>query len=403
MNLSNKKWYVAQKDRREQYNIPRLISQSADLKAFYTNLWIPKQYLNLSSANVRLSRYLSKLKCYSNNEIANEIVKSRNIRTLLGRAFTRSTENKFDAWVTDGSNFSSWVAKSLKDLLDEESASFGYTCENLELMKLMKQKGGFAVHGQVDPGLEWYKVFEDEANLFPGASTSFESPSASFIDRISEEWLIADKIIVNSKYSKNSLIKHGVAPKKIQVIPLSFNGTITQREKIANLKHQPLNILFVGNLSLAKGIQYYGQVAEQLNGLGFNFFAAGNLALEDKFFRKMNWPIELLGHLSPDEMKDRYKETDILIFPTLSEGFGMVQLEAMSYGIPVITTPNCGEVVEHGESGYITDCRNSEQIVEHLLKLQTHRELLKQLSNGAHNRVRDFQGNDFKNIFFSNN
>lgn len=402
MNLSNKKWYVAQKDRREQYNIPRLISHYADLQALYTNLWIPKQYLNLSSANVRLSRYLSKLKCYSNNEIANEIVKSRNIRTLLGRALTRSTENKFDAWVTDGSNFSSWVAKSLKNLLDEESASFGYTCENLELMKLMKQKGGFAIHGQVDPGLEWYKVLEDEANLWPGAITSFESPSASFIDRMSEEWEIADKIIVNSKYSKNSLIKHGVAQKKIQVIPLSFNGTITQREKTLNLKHQPLNILFVGNLSLAKGIQYYGQVAEQLNDLGFNFFAAGNLALEDKFFRKMNWPIELLGHLSPDEMKDRYKETDILIFPTLSEGFGMVQLEAMSYGIPVISTPNCGEVVEHGESGYITDCRNSEQIVELLLKLQTDRELLKQLSNGAHNRVRDFQGNDFKNIFFSN-
>jgi len=48
-----------------------------------------------------------------------------------------------------------------------------------------------------------------------------------------------------------------------------------------------------------------------------------------------------------------YRRSHVFILPTHSDGFGLTQLEAQSWGLPVIASLNCGEVVRHGENGLL--------------------------------------------------
>jgi glycosyltransferase involved in cell wall biosynthesis len=81
---------------------------------------------------------------------------------------------------------------------------------------------------------------------------------------------------------------------------------------------------------------------------------------------------------------------DVLVFPTLSDGFGLVQLEAMSAGLPVIATPACGEVVQDGINGRIVPLRDASAIVMALRELRADPSKYEQFSQAACERVRNF-------------
>ena len=72
------------------------------------------------------------------------------------------------------------------------------------------------------------------------------------------------------------------------------------------------------------------------------------------------------------------KRHDVLLFPTLFDGFGLVITEAMSQGIPVITTTNSGgpECICHGKEGFIVPIRDSSSIINYLNQLDTDRDML---------------------------
>jgi glycosyltransferase involved in cell wall biosynthesis len=80
----------------------------------------------------------------------------------------------------------------------------------------------------------------------------------------------------------------------------------------------------------------------------------------------------------------------VLLFPTLSDGFGLVQVEAMAHGLPVIATPCCGEVVQDTRNGFIVPPRDSDAISDRLLTLLEQPDLLARMSAAAYSRSRDF-------------
>jgi glycosyltransferase involved in cell wall biosynthesis len=59
-----------------------------------------------------------------------------------------------------------------------------------------------------------------------------------------------------------------------------------------------------------------------------------------------------------------YRDADVFIFPTLSDGFGLTQLEAQSWKLPVIASRYCGEVVRDGFNGVLLDEVSGESIAE---------------------------------------
>jgi glycosyltransferase involved in cell wall biosynthesis len=79
------------------------------------------------------------------------------------------------------------------------------------------------------------------------------------------------------------------------------------------------------------------------------------------------------------------REHDVLVFPTLFDGFGLVILEAMAQGTVVIATPNCAapEILDDGRDGFIVPVRSPEAIAQRLTQLAEDRDLLATMSEAA--------------------
>ena len=89
---------------------------------------------------------------------------------------------------------------------------------------------------------------------------------------------------------------------------------------------------------------------------------------------------------------------DVFVFPSLAEGFGMVITEALSQGLPVITTPNtCGpDVISEGVDGFIVPIRNPEAIVEKIEILLRDRDRLAAMSAAARVKARQLTWESYR-------
>jgi glycosyltransferase involved in cell wall biosynthesis len=98
---------------------------------------------------------------------------------------------------------------------------------------------------------------------------------------------------------------------------------------------------------------------------------------------ELNDKIKWFGVVPRNDVARYYRDADVFILPTLSDGFGLTQLEAQSWKLPVIATPYCGDVVTHGLNGMILDTVSAGTIAETLHHLLRSPETLQTLSENS--------------------
>jgi len=100
--------------------------------------------------------------------------------------------------------------------------------------------------------------------------------------------------------------------------------------------------------------------------------------------------VEFKGKVNDSELKKLYESCDVVLFPALSEPFGLVPIEAMKYGKPVICSREAGvaEVIERAGAGLIIDPLNVKQIADSILLLKKNPSLRKKLGNSGRKFVR---------------
>ena len=114
---------------------------------------------------------------------------------------------------------------------------------------------------------------------------------------------------------------------------------------------------FVGRLSVEKNVQYLPKIQEELERLGhksFRFRIVGHGA-EEAWLRDRLPRAEFTGVLRGEELAQAYAGMDLLVFPSHTDTFGNVVLEALASGVPAIVTPDGGPktIVRDGETGRI--------------------------------------------------
>jgi glycosyltransferase involved in cell wall biosynthesis len=130
-------------------------------------------------------------------------------------------------------------------------------------------------------------------------------------------------------------------------------------------------VLWLGNVILRKGIQYLIEAAQLLHDSPVRFIVAGMIGVRRSAIAQAPPNIEWLGEIPRSDTHQIYTSCDIFVLPTISDGFAITQLEALAYGLPVITTPNCGRVVEDGVTGFIIPPRDPASLaiaIERFLK-----------------------------------
>jgi glycosyltransferase involved in cell wall biosynthesis len=375
--------------------VPRMLERREKLNSLYTDIWAPW------AGSVPLPGRLIRLRSRYSPELGRASIHARNVGSML-RWFAPQ-RGKYTDWIAQGQSFTEWVVSRLRRSgLPPDSVCLGYTCASLELLRFARQRGAGAVHGQIDPGPAWYRLRKEESLRWPGAELDVEMPTSEFLDRVTAEWDVADRILVNSEHSRECLVTESVPARKIRVVPLSYEprvgraATEHKRELLSSF-----TVLYVGSVNLAKGFPYFGEAASLL-GPGIQFKAAGSIELAPKFLRSnRHWPVEFLGHLDREALAKEISQAKVLVFPSLSDGFGMVQLEAQSRGVPVVATPNCGNVVIDGESGYIVPPRCSQSIAERIQALFDDRQLYTAMSENSVSNSRRFTMEAVGEIFMT--
>lgn len=183
---------------------------------------------------------------------------------------------------------------------------------------------------------------------------------------------------------------------------LKNDASINYR-KVKNSEDKNLQISFMGNFYESKGIleilKAVSILSENIHNVTFNF--AGTWIKEEEHTKikaeniirenKIEPLVKFHGVITGNDKDNFMIETDIFLFPTWYpyEGCPMVILDAMSFGIPVISTKDTGaipEMVIEGETGILVDKKNPEQIADAILKLINNNDI--RLKMGENGRTR---------------
>ena len=367
-------WYVSQIGRREHYALPAQLHRIGQLGLFATDIWAPW------AASPRSLIRSEKLAQRFESTMGKAPVVSRSLIANLAERLRRG--NTYQRWTREGTSFGKFVASEFERAgLKEGDTVIGYTAANLEQIELAKRRGAKALHVQVDPGMSWYETRRMEQLKHPEAEDLAPMPDAEFVDRIGSEWQAADKIIVHSEHCRAAILSQGVNPDRCIVIPPAFKPNLSRGPRRLE-KTEPVRVLFVGNHCLAKGFHIFVDVARKA-GKGMEFVSVGAAKMKVGYLEEASKYVLMLGHKTKAGVREEMEKADVLVFPTLSDGFGLVQLEAMETGLPVISTSCCGNVVQDGVNGLLVKPSDSLSLLEALQKVQADRELYRRLSEGA--------------------
>jgi glycosyltransferase involved in cell wall biosynthesis len=219
------------------------------------------------------------------------------------------------------------------------------------------------------------RILEEEARLQPewADSIDFASFPAQYEKRLTEEPLIAKKVIAISSFLKKTLVQEGVEAEKVSVVPLGFDATaVAFEEETTSIANRPLRLLYAGRITQRKGLKYLLEAIQSFNKSDVELHIIGNIYGSGEAFKKYSSLYTYSKGVSQLELFKMYKNYDALVFPSVLEGFGLVTVEAMGAGLPVITTPhtNATEVIRDGINGFVVPIRDSKAIADAIGRLR---------------------------------
>ncbi len=247
--------------------------------------------------------------------------------------------------------------------------SFSYTARRL--LRVAKQHSWTTIVDQIDPGPEEQRIVTREHERYSHVPSCWRPAPKSYWDHWREEMELCDRIVVNSQWSAECLQTESIDASKIEIVPLVY--TPVSRAPLAqhpqpDARTGKIRILFLGQINLRKGI---GRLIDAMQLLAddarFQLTIAGPSEIDPSFLASMS-NVKFTGPLRRSEVTEAYCEADVFILPTLSDGYALTQLEALSYGLPVIASRHCGPAVTDGVNGFILPDLKPETIAATLVR-----------------------------------
>ncbi|MBD1849834.1 glycosyltransferase family 4 protein [Leptolyngbya sp. ST-U4] len=393
MNPSS--WICCQLGAREHYAVPRSLHQTGQLAALITDAWVPPK----SIFNALPNFLLRSLRDRFHPDLEASIVQGFTASLLqfeLRQKLQRTGE--WDRMIARNHWFQQKAIAHLKRMAPQLSATgsrpvlFAYSYAALDILKYARSQGWYTLLGQIDPGLIEEEIVIREHQKYPALAPSWQPVPPYYWETWKQECEIADRIVVNSAWSHQALQQAGIASDKISIIPLvysppeqarSFQRTYPDRFSA----ERPLRVLFLGQVVLRKGIAALLEAADKLKGEPIEFWIVGRSEVTPP---EPSSNIRWIGAIPRSTTADYYRQADVFLFPTLSDGFGLTQLEAQAWKLPLIVSKFCGEVVIDNINGKVLPEVTGGAITAVLMEILEHpQELLELAQNSAQSIMSD--------------
>ena len=393
------RWICCQLGAREHYAVPRALHSGGVLERLFTDAWVrPGSLLGRCrrSWRERFHPALASASVASANGALLRFELVARLRGLHGWERTMARNQWFQQQAL--THLSTLATSSPISHLPSSSLAaspptvpptlFAYSYAALELFRLAKARGWRTVLGQIDAGPAMERAYVAQEDRYPATGMKRIPPPPSYWRAWQEECALADRIIVNSPWSREALVAAQVASEKIDVVPLAYEAPPEsagfRRVYPATFSAQrPLRILFLGQVNLLKGIMPLLEAARTLAAEPVEFWIVGpeQLCVPAEF--RSQPQIRWLGPVPRGAVATYYREADVFLFPTFSDGFGLTQLEAQAWQLPVIASRCCGEVVQDGVNGLVLPEVTAEAIATALRSCLLHPERLREFSRSA--------------------
>lgn len=209
-----------------------------------------------------------------------------------------------------------------------------------------------------------------------------------------------DGFIFNSKTTQ-SVVQRMIGTDQPNVVaypPTDRFGDAVDESTIKERgKKKVLRILFLGNLIERKGLHTLLEAIRSLPRSNFQLDVIGSLTSEPKYVKQIQEFITknhlssfvfLHDSLNNQPLIEKLKNAHVLVVPSSYEGFGIVYLEGMCFGLPAIgtTAGAAGEIIEDGVTGYLIQPGDAQGLASRLEVLNEKRDLLLQMSLAARSR-----------------
>jgi glycosyltransferase involved in cell wall biosynthesis len=195
---------------------------------------------------------------------------------------------------------------------------------------------------QLSPPLSTERaVTEEELRRFKGWAPAGVARPSRWDERTTEEWELADIVWVPSAHLIPLCAQWGADPTRFRVVPYPI-PRLTQTTVERPTLSSRLRVVFAGTLMLAKGVQYIYEALRNWNACPIDMHFFGPVQLTQLGVSKLTQVGTVHGPVSRAALMDEFARSDLLLFPSLSEGSALVTAEAAGMGLPVISTQESG-------------------------------------------------------------
>lgn len=198
-----------------------------------------------------------------------------------------------------------------------------------------------------------------------------------------------DYVIAISRFVKDSYVESGYPADRIFLASPDVDlQRFSPRADVPN--DGKFRVLYMAYTTPTKGLHYLLDAWDSLSLTNAELVLIGGYGelpadLKRQYDARIaaNETITWKGNsLSPEE---EYHQASVFVFPSLTEGFGRVTLEAMASGIPVITTENARGIVEDGKTGFVVPIRDAAALKEKIAYLYHNQDVVRQMGKDARN------------------
>ena len=235
------------------------------------------------------------------------------------------------------------------------------------------------------------KIYEHDMELQPDFAEKLKEERPA----IQSEWIqnrllreinATQYFLAGSTFVKKSLEYSGVKPDQVRVCHYGVDVSQFRRDQfLIRKENEPIRFVFVGGTKQLKGLSYMLEAFQKVDHRKATFTIIGIDNLSEELKRKYGKDVCFRGSVLHDQIPQELQHYDVMIFPSLGEGFSLAIIEGMACGLPVIATNHTGanDIIEDGNNGFVIPIEDTTAIQEKMMWFINHREQIPEMGRQA--------------------
>ena len=249
------------------------------------------------------------------------------------------------------------------NLLKQADVVIGFDTASWILAERVKELGKtFILDCSAVPHASLFQLMQEAYPDSKDLEVDLPVHSEEMLANYRRELELADFLSYASSFTGECLSKAGVAQEKLVKIPYGVQDSFGD-DVIAPVAHQGVRFAYVGRIKITKGVPFLLEAFDELGSTAeLHLYGWGGLSDESAIER--NPAVFKHGAIPHTRMPHELAKMDVLVLPSIVEGFGLVVLEAMRSAMPVIVSNQVGasDIVVDGESGFVVPAGDSKSL-----------------------------------------